>query len=251
MKNELFMNELCRIAQKAGDAILRYYGQAIDVERKADCSPVTEADRAAHDVIVAALAELCPEIPVISEEHTHHELPAGATRFFLVDPLDGTKSFIRGDGEFTVNIGLIEEDVPTLGVIYVPCDKQMYAGAEGVGAWREWEGRPREIIHTRTVPPQGMSALVSFSHKDAKTDGFLEAFSVARRDSASSSLKFCRVAEGAADIYPRFGPTMEWDTAAGHAIVRAAGGRMEKPDGSHFGYSKPEFRNGPFVVFGQ
>ncbi len=251
MKNELFLNELCRIAQKAGDAILSYYGQALDVERKADRSPVTQADMAAHRIITQALEALCPDIPVISEEHTEHILPRGATKFFLVDPLDGTKSFIRGDGEFTVNIGLIDEDVPTHGVIYVPCGQQMYAGAQGHGAWREWEGGARESIATRATPPEGLSAMVSFAHKDPQTDGFLARFPIAVRDSASSSLKFCRVAEGVADIYPRFGPTMEWDTAAGHAIVLAAGGRMEQPDGAAFHYAKPQFRNGAFVVYGE
>lgn len=251
MKNELFLNELCRIAKKGGEAIMPYYGQAFDVERKADKSPVTQADMAAHHVIVEQLSALTPDIPIISEEHAEHHLPDHVKRFWLVDPLDGTKSFIRGTGEFTVNIGLIEDGVPALGVIYIPVERMMYWGALGVGAWRQQDGADKQIIATRAVPADGMAAVISFSHLDPETEAYMAPIKISGRVSASSSLKFCRVAEGGADIYPRFGPTMEWDTAAGHAIVTAAGGRVERPDGNAFEYGKDGLRNGPFIVFGR
>lgn len=247
----MFLNPLCRIAQKAGMAILEHYTQDIEFERKADASPVTAADMAAHHVIVDALAELTPDIPIVSEEHAIHHLPEGAARFWLVDPLDGTKSFILREGQFTVNIGLIEHGVPTLGVIYLPTTQELYFAKTGHGAWRQIALAPQTNIATRSIPAEGMTALVSRSHLDAATQAFIDPLEIVTRISAASSLKFCRVAEGAADLYPRFGPTMEWDTAAGHAIVVAAGGRVTQPDGSPFLYGKPEFRNGPFVVWGR
>jgi len=251
MKNELFLSKLCRIAKKAGDAIMLHYGQPVDVERKADKSPVTKADLAAHDVIVAELGQLTPDIPIISEEHHDHVLPDRVQQFWLVDPLDGTKSFIRGTGEFTVNIGLIENGVPVLGVIYIPVECMMYWGATGMGAWKQKDHEKAHAIATRAVPADGVAAVVSLSHLDPQTEQYLGPLNISSRISASSSLKFCRVAEGQADLYPRFGPTMEWDTAAGHAIAVAAGGRVECPDGSAFCYGKEGLRNGPFVVFGR
>ncbi|MCI5050462.1 MAG: 3'(2'),5'-bisphosphate nucleotidase CysQ [Rickettsiales bacterium] len=251
MKNDLFLNDLCRIAQKGGAAIMPYFGQPIDVERKADASPVTQADLAAHKAIVPALRELTPDIPIVSEEHKNHDLPEGVERFWLVDPLDGTKSFIRGENEFTVNIGLIEHGTPTLGIIYIPVEKMMYVGKVGQGAYRQKDSEEKEMITTRTPPEEGLSAVVSLSHLDPKTEDYMQGYTVAHRVSAASSLKFCRVAEGVADVYPRFGPTMEWDTAAGHAIAVAAGARVEKPDGSVFDYGKSDLLNGPFVVWGQ
>lgn len=251
MKNELFLSKLCRIAQWGGEAIMPYFRQPIDVARKADASPVTAADLAAHRVIMDELCALTPDIPIVSEESKSHELPEGTSTFWLVDPLDGTKSFISGTGEFTVNIGLIEEGTPTIGVIYIPVEKVMYSAAVGLGAWCEREGEDKQEITTRDVPEEGMSAVVSLSHLDPKTEAFLEPMTIAHTVSAGSSLKFCRVADGGADVYPRFGPTMEWDTAAGHAIAVAAGGRVETPDGAPFTYGKDALRNGPFIVWGR
>lgn len=251
-KKAMFLEELCRIAQQAGAAILHHYDQAIEFERKADASPVTAADIAAHHVIERELLALAPKIPIISEEHAQHVLPEGATRFWLVDPLDGTKSFIRREGQFTVNIALIEDAAPVLGVIYIPVTGELYFSDVHKGvAWRQMAGEKATPIRTRDVPAEGMTALVSRSHLDEQTQRFIDPLPIAMRASASSSLKFCRVAEGAADIYPRFGPTMEWDTAAGHAIVLGAGGRVEKPDGNAFDYGKSDFRNGAFVAWGK
>ena len=251
MKNESFLKQLCRIAQDAGAAILQHYQQPLDIECKEDNSPVTQADLAAHQVIVESLRPLTPDIPVISEESKSHAISDVSKPFWLVDPLDGTKSFIRGKGEFTVNIGVIEDGIPTIGVIYVPVERMMYYAAVGLGAWRQKDGGLAEKISTRLLPEDGYAAVVSHSHLDPQTQAFLDDMTIASRVSAASSLKFCRVAEGAADIYPRFGPTMEWDTAAGHAIVVAAGGRMQKPDGSVFNYGKEPLLNGPFIVYGR
>lgn len=250
-KNELFMNDLCCIAQEAGKAILRFYNEDIMIEHKADNSPVTAADLAAHDYIIQSLGALTPDIPIISEESEDFILPEGASRFWLVDPLDGTKSFISRKGEFTVNIALIDGNRPVLGVIDIPVTAQTYYGVIGDGACRIRDGGAREPIRTRELKGNGYAAVVSKSHLDPQTAAFLEPLAVTERVSASSSLKFCRVAEGAADIYPRFGTTMEWDTAAGHAILEAAGGRVETPDGQPFRYRKPDFRNGAFVAWGK
>ena len=222
------------------------------VMRKEDSSPVTQADLAANAILVHKLAEVTPEIPIISEEQdSAHVLPEGAERFWLVDPLDGTRSFVRGAPEFTVNVGLIERGVPSFGVIYVPVLKQLYVGVVGKGAWRQIGDGLRETIQTRAAPDEGMHAIVSAKHLDARTQASLQAHTIHEQSYAASSLKFCRVAEGVADLYPRFGPTMEWDTAAGHAILLAAGGRVEQPDGAPFTYGAADFRNGPFVAWGR
>lgn len=230
---------------------MRHYEKESVFERKADNSPVTQADMDAHHSILGNLAPLTPQIPIISEESASHHLPEHTERFWLVDPLDGTKSFIRREDEFTVNIALIHQGSPILGVIYVPAQSVLYAGIQGEGAFRQHEGREREAIETRPVPEIGFEAVVSLSHLDQTTKSFLQNYRIASRVQAASSLKFCRVAEGAADMYPRFGPTMEWDTAAGHAIVLAAGGRVETPEGEPFTYGACDFRNGPFVAWGR
>ena len=222
---------------------MSYYRTDVDVIRKEDNSPVTEADLAAHHILVDALRALTPDIPIVSEESESHTLPEGAERFWLVDPLDGTKSFIRGTGAFTVNIGLIEYGEPTMGVIVVPTDKRCYAGDIEHGAWKN-----DEPISTGDLPKTEWGAVVSMSHLDPKTEAFITPLPIGEKRSASSSLKFCLVAEGAAHLYPRFGPTMEWDTAAGHAILRAAGGKVVHPDGRSFTYRKTGFRNGAFIA---
>lgn len=244
------LDSICCIAQEAGELIMRHYGGDVPVERKSDNSPVTQADLAANAYIIAQLEALTPEIPIISEEMSPHVLPEGATRFWLVDPLDGTKSFIRREGEFTVNIALIEQGAPVMGVVYLPVPQTLYSGWVGHGAWRTQAQQEPQPITTRIPPESGMHAVVSLSHLDRHTAALLDRLPIAGRVQAASSLKFCRVAEGTADIYPRFGPTMEWDTAAGHAVLLAAGGRMEQPDGSPFTYGAADFRNGAFIAWG-
>ncbi len=173
------------------------------------------------------------------------------TSFFLVDPLDGTKSFIRGGKNFTVNIGLIENQRPVAGVVLVPAQDIMYAGSVVDGAWRIPRGGIAERIATRTVPQAGYTAIVSHSHLSPETIAFLQTLAVSEHSSAASSIKFCKVAEGSADVYPRFGRTMEWDTAAGHAVLEAAGGRVTMQGGTPFLYGKPGFANGHFIAWGK
>ncbi len=239
------------LAREAGLIIMKYYQTDSNAKAKADHSPVTDADIAASGHIVQALEALTPEIAVISEEddHNHHGLPG--TRFWLVDPLDGTRSFVRGDKEFTVNIALIEDGRPVIGAIYLPVEARLYLGGAGLGAWKETGGKTLPI-ETRDVPSAGMTVIKSQSHPHRRLDEFLKVFPVAQLASASSSLKFCVVAEGGADLYPRFGHTMEWDTAAGHAIVESAGGYVLLPDGRPLRYGKPGFHNDEgFMVWGR
>jgi len=217
---------------------------------KADGSPLTEADLAAHGAILAGLAAACPEFPVISEEDAGcAEAPPGGA-FILVDPLDGTREFLSGNGEFTVNIALIEAGAPVAGVVLAPALGRLWWGAVGEGAGlRATDGTARPIA-ARRAPAEGLVAVASRSHRDAETEAFLAGQHVAGLRSVGSSLKFCLVAEGEADLYPRFGPTMEWDTAAGQAVLAAAGGRVVTPAGAPFRYGKPGLRNGPFVAWG-
>ncbi|BBK44043.1 3'(2'),5'-bisphosphate nucleotidase CysQ [Allostella vacuolata] len=241
------------IARQAGDAILEVYRGEHGVRIKADASPLTIADELADRLIVGALQALTPDIPVISEETVETSGPAaaGARRFWLVDPLDGTKEFIKRNGEFTVNIALVEEGLPIAGIIHIPVLDELFAGAAGAGATRQRGGAEPEPIRCRATPADGIIVATSRSHADTVAlDRFLDGWRVAGRLVAGSALKFCRVAEGAADLYPRFGPTSEWDTAAGQALVEAAGGRMTMLDGSPFRYGKPDFLNPGFVVYG-
>ncbi len=245
---------LCDIAIEAGHAIMAVRGNLQQIEQKADKSPVTEADHAANAVIVAALAKHWPDIPVVSEEvAASHAIDA--RNFWLVDPLDGTRGFIRGEDEFTVNIALIEDLRPVLGVIYLPAKEALYFGQSGKSAFRRLASENASPIATRMASPEGWSVVMSKDHASPKLDGFLMDIlgptPVSERVAASSSCKFCRVAEGEADLYPRLGPTMEWDTAAGQAIVEAAGGRVTTLDGRVFSYGKAGYRNDGFVVWGR
>ena len=237
------------IAEGAGALIMRYYQASPAVRVKADHSPVTEADIAAHHFIAGALQKLAPECPVICEEGVHHSV-ARHRRFWLVDPLDGTKSFVRGSGDFTVNIALINDGAPVLGTIYAPLTKTAYTGQEGLGAWKR-AGAATEKISARFPHPDGWEAVRSHSHASPRIDDYLKRYTLRGNYSASSSIKFCVLAEGKADIYPRFGRTMEWDTAAGHAILRAAGGSVETEDGTPLTYGKPGFENPDFIAFGK
>lgn len=241
------------IAAQAGNAILGVYHGDHGVRAKADASPLTIADELADRLIVAALRELTPDIPVVSEETVETAGPAaaGARRFWLVDPLDGTKEFIKRNGEFTVNIALIEDASPIAGVIHIPVSGETFAGARGAGASVQRKGGLPQAIACRPCPPGGAVLMTSRSHADnAALDTYLGDTPVAERRIAGSALKFCRVADGTADLYPRLGPTSEWDTAAGQALVEAAGGRMTMLDGTPFRYGKKDFLNPGFVVRG-
>ena len=238
-------------AVTAGDRILAVSADALGTERKADASPVTLADKAADTAIAEILGAKAPGIPVVSEENAV-SIAGGppADRYFLIDPLDGTRGFITGSDEFTVNIALIEAGAPTLGVILVPRWRELYWVSARGKAMMERGGAPVEIS-ARAPPDDGLVAVVSRTSRNAETEAFLAGFNVARELTASSSLKFCQVACGLADVYPRFAPTCEWDTAAGDAILRAAGGSVRTPDGAALRYGKPGWLNGPFVARGK
>ncbi|EWY39815.1 3'-5'-bisphosphate nucleotidase [Skermanella stibiiresistens SB22] len=242
------------IAREAGEVILRYYTDTVTAHVKADGSPVTAADNAAEAVILPALHHLTPDIPVISEEqHAAGKSPPGDHgTYWLVDPLDGTKGFIEHTGEFTVNIGLIKDGVPVLGVMYLPVDGDTYAAAGPGTAVYGARARHDVPISCRVVPADGLVVLSSRRHGDReRLDKFLEGKLVKEHRHSSSALKFCLIARGEVDIYPRFGPTCEWDTAAGHAILLAAGGSIETPDGQSLAYGKPRYLNGEFIAYGR
>ncbi|MEO7241181.1 MAG: 3'(2'),5'-bisphosphate nucleotidase CysQ [Sphingomicrobium sp.] len=244
------VEELAVAANAAGAAILEIVARGFDIEHKGDSSPVTEADRAAELIILAALARVAPGVPVIAEEEVAAgRIPAHDALYFLVDPLDGTKEFIRGGDDYTVNIGLIADGVPKLGVVYSPARGTMHAGAVGQGAWLEENGERRPI---RTREPEAPPvAVASKSHFNQATADYLaQAAPGCDHVGIGSSLKFCIVAEGRADIYPRLAPTSEWDTAAGHAVLLAAGGRVDGPDGGPLRYGKRAFLNRGFVATG-
>jgi len=241
-------------AIRAGQAVMDVYGQDFEVFRKADASPVTIADEHAEAIIVEALTQAAPGIPIIAEEHAaRNGLPQSAPpRFWLVDPIDGTKEFIARNGEFTVNIALIENGIPVLGIIHVPVTLDTYIGAGPGAAWHEGrEDSNRNPLSARAVPDDGIVVLHSRSHANHKVmDGFLSKVAVASRRICGSSIKFCFLAEGAGDLYPRFGPTMEWDTAAGQAILESAGGAVTTLDGARLLYGKPGFLNPHFLARG-
>ena len=239
---------LSEAAREAGAAILTVVRRGFEVENKRDSSPVTEADRAAEFIILAALARAAPGVPVIAEEEVAAgRIPAHGDTYFLVDPLDGTKEFIRGGDDYTVNIGLIEDGVPKLGVVYSPARDTLHGGIVGNGAWME-DGEGRRSIRTRERGAK-LVAVASKSHFTQNTADYLEAaVGLCDHLSIGSSLKFCVVAEGSADIYPRLSPTSEWDTAAGHAVLLAAGGRVDGLDGTALRYGKTAFLNRAFVA---
>jgi 3'(2'), 5'-bisphosphate nucleotidase len=242
------VDELAEAAREAGEAILTIVRRGFDVEQKGDSSPVTEADRAAELVILAALARAAPGVPVIAEEEVAAgRIPAHDDTFFLVDPLDGTKEFIRGGDDYTVNIGLIERGAPRLGVVFAPATGRVHAGWTGGQAWLD-EGNGKQAIRTRARGEE-VTAVASKSHLNQATIDYLEAaVGACGYVAVGSSLKFCIVAEGKADIYPRLAPTSEWDTAAGHALLLAAGGVVDGPGGGPLQYGKTAFLNRAFVA---
>jgi 3'(2'), 5'-bisphosphate nucleotidase len=244
---------LVALARRAGAAILPHYEPAVAADTKADGSPVTAADHAAEAVIVEELRGLTPDIPVIAEEEVARggTPPVPAGRFWLVDPLDGTKEFLAHNGEFTVNIALVEAGRPVLGVVYAPALGVTYWTDGAGGAIMEEPGAAPRAIAVRAVPADGVVVAASRSHRNkAELERFLAGLTVARQVIAGSSIKFCLIARGEADLYPRFGTTMEWDTAAGHAVLAAAGGRVETIDGDELAYGKPDFRNPHFIARG-
>jgi 3'(2'), 5'-bisphosphate nucleotidase len=238
--------------REAGRVIMEIYATDFAVRGKDDASPVTEADERAERVILQRLAVLAPEVPVVAEEAVAAGcVPRIGDRFWLVDPLDGTKEFISRNGEFTVNIALVEHGAPALGVVFAPALGRLFAGVAGAGAFVEHDGQQRAIA-CRPVPAEGLTVVASRSHGDsAALDAFLAGRRVARLANAGSSLKLCLVAAGEADLYPRLGRTMEWDIAAGHAVLRAAGGDVRRlDDGQPLRYGKPGFENPHFVASG-
>ena len=238
--------------REAGAAILEIHARGVVAEVKSDGSPVTEADQAAEDILLAALSKIAPHITIISEENADSHALAAESLFFLVDPLDGTKEFLRVDGQgaFTVNIGLVSEGVPVMGIVYAPALDRLFVGALGIGA-REMTGGVDQAISVRSLPSTGAVAVASRSHRDDATNEWLQTYGIENTIATGSSLKFCLVAAGEADVYPRFGPTMEWDTAAGDAVLRAAGGGVFLPDGTLYPYGKPSYRNGAFIACGR
>lgn len=251
MNAEHLLADLSVIARIAGNEAMEIYATDFAVRDKDDKSPVTEADERIEAVILQRLAALTPDIPIISEEAAAAgHIPDVDSRFWLVDPLDGTKEFIKRNGEFTINIALIEQGRPVLGVVFAPALDRLFRGAEGKGAYLEQGGVSRPIT-CRTVPAAGLTVVGSRSHGDAEAmNRFLNGRTVVEQKSAGSSLKFCLVAAGEADLYPRLGRTMEWDTAAGHAVLLAAGGSVNTLDGSALQYGKPGLDNPHFVAAG-
>lgn len=242
---------LVHIARAAGVVVMKHYEAGTQPRFKQDRSPVTDADQEAEALILAELARTFPGVPVIAEE----EAAAGriaqvGSHFFLVDPVDGTKEFIRRGGEFTVNIGEIADGAAVAGVVYAPAIGRLFVGARGDGAF-EMNGDTITPIAARAPAADGLVAVSSKSHPDPQTAELLKTLPIKGHTNAGSSLKFCLVAAGEADIYPRAGRTMEWDTAAGHAVLAAAGGTVTDWNGAPFTYGKPGFENGPFIARGR
>lgn len=242
-----FMQALCAAALEAGACIMQHYKNGVEAEEKSDKSPVTQADRDAEDLIERALAALAPDIQMIGEEKCSEYMPDKlAPHFFLVDPLDGTRDFVAKRKDFTVNIGLISGTTPVAGVIYAPVHEKLYfSGAESAFMMPIALGETLNMARAETLcvgpfPKNGLGVLASRSHRDKKTDVLIKRLHVRDVIPAASSYKFCLLAEGRADLYPRHGRTMEWDTAAGHAILNAAGGIVTCEDGSPLEYGKLE-----------
>jgi 3'(2'), 5'-bisphosphate nucleotidase len=240
-------------ALAAGEAILAVYAQDFEIRQKLDKTPVTEADLAAERVIVEMLKDAFPDIPIVSEELVELEgLPPSAARFWAVDPLDGTREFVAKNGEFAVCIGLVEDGRPVLGVLHGPAVGLTYAAYGPETVTRQRQGRSIEPNSARVVSPEGLVVVHSRSHENSRRLAeFLEDYPVRERRKCGSALKFGLIAAGEADLYPRFGTTMEWDTAAGQAILEAAGGRVETFAGAPLAYGKPGLKNDGFIAWGR
>lgn len=250
-ERQQWLEELLPVARAAGRVVMELYAKAIHPRGKADGSPVTAADEQAEALIRAALKAWTPALPILAEEaFAAGTRPAPAERFWLVDPLDGTREFIARNGEFTINIALIEDGRPSMGVVFAPALGRLFAGARDAGAFVEEHGQ-RRPVQVRTPPAEGLSVLVSRSHSQpAALQDFLAQHRVGTLKPLGSSLKLGLIAAGEADLYPRLGPTMEWDTAAGQAVLEAAGGRVETRAGEALRYGKPGLLNPPFIACG-
>lgn len=251
--SEALREAVIALAQDAAARILNIYGTAFDVARKADASPLTEADLASHRCIVEGLERLTPDVPVLSEESAE-DVPGQVRRtwpvLWLVDPLDGTREFVKRNGEFTVNVALVEDGVATFGVIQQPVTGTLWHGRPGQGAFVRERGVERPI-HTRRPAPDPLRVAASRSHRDTRTEALLQRIGRTEAIAQGSSLKFCSIAEGGMDVYPRFGPTSEWDTAAGQAILEAAGGSVFDPRGRPLRYNQRDtLLNGDFIALG-
>ena len=242
------LSSIIDISREAGYRIMEFYDQPV-VEYKADNSPLTQADLAAHHLICDFLKDNFPETPVISEESgiPEYDTRKGWDRFWLVDPLDGTKEFINKNGEFTVNVALIEQNEPVMGVVYAPAKELMYYAEKGMGAWKQTGENEAVRIHsTKADPDKPLRVVCSRSHVSEALEEYLSKFTVKSRIPSGSSLKFCLVADGTADLYPRLGPTMEWDVAAGDCVYRNSA--EEGQHASELTYNKPSFKNEGFVI---
>jgi 3'(2'), 5'-bisphosphate nucleotidase len=250
---EALVAPVLAIARQAGAAILEVYRHPVEVTTKADESPLTIADLRSHETIVQGLSKLDPSLPILSEEASAitFETRAQWRAFWLVDPLDGTKEFLKRNDEFTVNIALVENHAPVLGVVYVPAGDAMYWGGSSIGAYRQIAGGPIETIHVQAQAPRKLRVVGSRSHAGDTLARNLPRLGEYELVQLGSSLKFCAVAEGRADVYPRFGPTSEWDTAAAQAVVEGAGGLVLDPKGTPLRYNtKSDLINPHFVAFG-
>jgi 3'(2'), 5'-bisphosphate nucleotidase len=248
-----FIAEVVRLAQRAGDAILSVYGEQFEVTHKSDQSPLTQADLRSHHILIEGLRALTPNVPVLSEEDSDipFEHRRQWQRYWLIDPLDGTKEFVSRNGEFTVNVALIDAHVPVLGVVHVPVTGTTYTGQAGVGAFKQVNGEQTQALHVRKPAAPPLRIVGSRSHRGDSLDKFLPKLEPYEMVAVGSSLKFCLVAGGSADFYPRLGPTSEWDTAAAQAVVEAAGGVVITTDGKRLSYNtKAELLNPHFLVFG-
>lgn len=255
------LDELTSIVSAAAAAIIAARAGSLDTRTKADLTPVTAADHAAEAVILEGLARLLPDTCVVSEEAVGRALPDRIPdRFVLVDPLDGTRELVAGRDEFTINLAIVDGGRPRLGIVAAPAQGLLWRGIEGSGAERLWlsPGAPanaaqgRSIIRTRPAPRAGLVAAVSRSHLDPQTEALLARLPIAARHACGSALKFCQIAEGSADVYPRLSPTCEWDVAAGHAVLAAAGGVVTTPEGAPLRYGRiaENFRVPAFVAWG-
>jgi len=245
--------EVVKIAREAGKRILAVYETDFEVQTKEDTSPLTAADLAAHETILAGLKKLTPDWPILSEESAEigFDIRSGWSRYWLVDPLDGTKEFVKRNGEFTVNIALIDDHRPVLGVVHVPVSGRDYYASCESGAWRQDPGEEPVSIHVNPRCQRPVRVVGSKSHRGKSLDAFLDHVGEHTLIPMGSSLKICLVADGSADIYPRLGPTSEWDTAAAQAVVEIAGGQMTNIDGEAIQYNKkPDLLNPFFLVFG-
>lgn len=256
-QNLLLLPQVVKLAREAGDAIMQVYRGEIEVERKGDNSPLTKADLAAHHIIESGLNMLLPTLPVLSEESETIAYSIRTTwhRYWLVDPLDGTREFIKRNGEFTVNIALIEDGESVMGVVYAPAKDTLYYASRGQGAFKQSGGQEAQAILARKLDPSNIAIAGSRSHSDARLQAFQSRLagnlSPPKLISIGSSLKICLVAEGVADVYPRLGPTSEWDTAAAQCVLEQAGGRLTDVNGATFIYNtKASLLNPEFFACG-